>query len=185
MKNLTSISLVLLLLVSEWALAQVGPDSSWGEIYRHRFYQPNMPVIPFHAKASNGSDSRLMMVRVDEVRYFYSADGKTHLYGGTAEVCRQYTVTGSLSDSHRQCLVTETVKLIRPADYNFEYCTFRTDGDCGGYTSSREQYPLQYSVPVYNRVSERDSFNSGMPPAFYKSVVLQECRQCEEIEAQQ
>ncbi|OZG71119.1 hypothetical protein BTA51_22330 [Hahella sp. CCB-MM4] len=182
MKYLKLISLIVPLLVSGLAQAQIGPDSSWGDIYQNRFYQPNMPVIPFHAKSSSGADSRLMMVNVNEVKFFAGADGKTHLYGGTTKVCRQYTVTGSLSDSDRRCLATETVELVRPADYTFEYCTFRTDGDCGRYAATQEQYPLMYSVPVYNRVSESDTFNSGAQPAFYKKVMLQECKDCQGLD---
>ncbi len=183
MKYLKLISLILPLLASGMAQAQIGPDSSWGEIYRNRFYQPNMPVIPFHARSSSGADSRLMMVNVNDVKYFAGADGKTRLYGGTAEVCLKYTVTGSLSDSDRKCLATETVVLVRPADYRFEYCTFRTDGDCGRYAATREQYPLTYSVPVFSRVSESDTFNSGTRPAFYKDVILQECKDCQAMDS--
>ncbi|WLQ12163.1 hypothetical protein O5O45_20775 [Hahella aquimaris] len=169
---------LMLALFPALASAQLGPQSDWGDIYRNRFYSPDMPVVTFHAKSSNGVGSQLIFARVNEVSRFVGADGVEYLYGGTAEICNSYAVTGSLSDSDRVCLLKEKVELVRPRAYQFEFCVFRSDGDCAGYATSAKQYPLIYDVAVYRRLSESDAFHSGAPPAFTKRVQVRECADC-------
>jgi len=174
MKKILS-AMALLLPVS--AVAGLGADSSFGELYQSNFHRPLTQTIPFYAKSSNGEGSKLVMAKVHDVSYFKDADGKLMLYAGQTQVCNRFVPTGSIGDSHRLCLSKETVQLVRPAAYAFKYCVFRTDDDCGKYVKADRSYPLQYQVPVIKRASVSDSFSYGNV-AFYKPVQLPLCKQC-------
>lgn len=173
------ISAILVLLSSVAVQAGVGPDSAWGELYQNRFYEPQTPVIPFHARSSTGADSRLILKKAHDVSVFRSREGREWLYGGTARLCTEYSVTGSLSDSRRRCLAYEEVQLVRDRGTELRYCTFRSDDDCQAYASRAEQLPLEYSVPIMVRTSESDSFTRTRV-AFSKTLKIAECGDCAE-----
>lgn len=173
------IGVFLLTFFSAGIQAGVGPDSSWGDLYQHRFYQPQTPEIPFHVRASTGADSRLFLKKAHDVTTFEDRDGRRWLYGGTARICTRYTVTGSLSDSRRRCLAYEEVSLVREQRTLFRYCIFRSDDDCQAYKSRDDEYPLSYSVPVMVRTSESDSFSTARV-AFHKPLKISECGDCAE-----
>jgi len=170
-------SVTLLVLFSMNINAAPGPDSSWGELYQNRFYEPLAPVIPFYVHASTGADGRLFLKKVHDLSYFTAGDGRALLYGGTVRICTEYTVTGSLSDSRRRCLGYETVPLVRGLNTSLRYCIARSDDDCQAYASRDSEYPLQYSVPVMFRGSESDSFTPSRV-AFSKTVQIPQCTDC-------
>ncbi|NVK41415.1 MAG: hypothetical protein HWE39_09235 [Oceanospirillaceae bacterium] len=174
-----SCALALLLLFSAGLQAGIGPDSGWGELYQHRFYEPQTPVIPFYARASTGADARLFLKKVHDVSVFEGRDGRRYFYGGEARVCTRYTVTGSVSDSRRECLSYEEVSLVRELTTEFRYCTSRSDDDCQAYATREDEYGLDYSVPVMYRTSESDSYTLSRV-AFYKPLRIGTCGGCAE-----
>jgi hypothetical protein len=170
-------TVTLILLLSGHLNAGVGPDSSWGELYQHRFYEPQTPTIPFYVRPSTHADGRLFLKKVHDVSYFKTPDGREWLYGGMARVCSGYSVTGSLSDSRRQCLGYEELALVRDLGTRFSYCTYRSDDDCQAYVSRAARYPLDYQVPVMYRSSESDSFTPARV-AFTKPLHIPQCDDC-------
>lgn len=172
-----STGLFLLVLFSASLQAGMGPGSSWGKLYQHRFYEPQTPVIPFYVRASTGADARLFLKKAHDVTAFTGRDGRGYFYGGQARICTRYTVTGSVSDSRRQCLSYEEVSLVRARATEFRYCTFRSDDDCQAYAVRDDEYGLEYSVPVMYRTSESDSF-SKTRIAFHKPLRISACDDC-------
>ncbi|GGO85556.1 hypothetical protein GCM10011348_34370 [Marinobacterium nitratireducens] len=172
-------SALALLLFSAGAQAGIGPDSGWGDLYQNRFYEPETPVIPFYVRASTGADARLFLKKAHDVSVFQGRDGKQYFYGGQARICSRYSVTGSVSDSRRECLSYEEVALVRERTTEFRYCTFRSDDDCQSYAISEDEYRLEYRVPVMYRTSESDSFTPSRV-AFYKPLKIGACDDCSE-----
>jgi len=167
----------LLVLFGSYAQAGIGPDSSWGELYQNRFYEPQTPVIPFYVRASTGADARLFLKKAHDVTAFTGRDGRGYFYGGQEQICTRYTVTGSVSDSRRRCLSYEEVSLVRVRETQFRYCTFRSDEDCQAYAVRDDEYGLDFSVPVMYRSSESDSF-SRTRIAFHKPLRIPVCADC-------
>jgi len=161
--------------------AAFGPHSSFGDLYFDRFHEPITPVVPFYVHASTGLGSKLIWAKVHDLSYFRDKDGDLMLYAGDTQVCSRYTVTGSLGDTRRRCLAYETVPVLRPVAYEYKYCVFRTDDDCGRYVKTDRTYPLEYEVPVVKRVSVSDDFNYS-DVAFTKTVKLAYCKTCEAME---
>ena len=170
--------LPLLAIIPLQAAAGVGPESTISELYQDRFHYPVVPAVPFYVHAANGSGSKVVWAKVTEMSYYRDNNGDLMLYAGTTHVCSKFSVTGSIGDSDRRCLSSETVPLIRPAGYSYQYCVFRTDGDCGRYIKSDSVYPLRYQVPVVKRMAESDSFNYANV-VFTKTVELGHCGECE------
>ncbi|MBR9865550.1 MAG: hypothetical protein GYB20_00385 [Oceanospirillales bacterium] len=170
--------LPLLVIIPLQATAGVGPESSIGELYQDRFHYPLVPTVPFYVHAANGEGSKVVWAKVPDIRYYRDNDGDLMFYAGTTEVCSAFSVTGSIGDSDRRCLSSETVPLIRPAGYSYQYCVFRTDGDCGRYLKSDSVYPLKYQIAVVKRMAESDSFNYANV-VFTKTIELSHCSECE------
>ena len=148
------------------------------ELNQNLFYRALLPTIPFHVESENKVDSRLVMVKINRVSYFKGSDGEIMLYGGETKVCNKYRVTGSLSDSERTCLSNEIVSLVRPADYQYSYCVFRTSDQCARSETVNKEYPLNYSVDVVQRKSLSDSFNYANI-AFTREVTIEPCKECQ------
>lgn len=174
--NLVIFSLFVILL-SPSLQAGVGPESSWGELYQDRLHEPQVPVIPFYVSASTGIGGKLVLKKAHDLAYFKASDGRAWLYGGVISICTQYSVTGSLSDSRRQCLASEEVPLVRDMRSQLRYCTYRSDDDCQTYASREVLYSLEYYVPVMYRASESDSFTRARV-AFSKILQIPECGDC-------
>lgn len=160
--------------------ATVGPDSSISELYFDSFHHPVVPVVPFYVHSKSGADSKVVWAKVPNISYYRDDEGDIMFFAGTTEVCGEYTVTGSIGDSHRRCLSYETVPVIRPAEYSYQYCVFRTDDDCGRYIKADSNYPLKYEIPVVKRMAESDSFNYANV-AFTKTVEISRCDSCKSI----
>lgn len=176
MNNLVGCTL-LVILASPNLQAGVGPESSWGELYQDPLHEPQVPVIPFYVSASTGIGGKLVLKKAHDLSYFKASDGREWLYGGVISICTQYSVTGSLSDSRRQCLASEQVPLVRDMRSQLRYCTLRADDDCQTYASRETRYSLEYSVPVMYRTSESDSFTRARV-AFNKRLQIPECGDC-------
>lgn len=175
---MNKLMLSVLILMPLTAVAAVGPHSSFSELYADRFHRPLTQVIPFYVSASTGVGSKLILAKVHDISYYRDADGELMLYAGDTRVCSRFSVTGSISATRRRCLAYETVPVVRPAEYSYKYCVFRTDDDCGRYIKTDNKYSLKYEVEVVKRMAESDSFNYA-DVAFIKTVELPYCNQCE------
>lgn len=174
MKTLLSCLLLVVASMSVQA-AEVGPDSSWGQLYSSTFYRPLMPTVIFRAHSSNGVGSKWVFKKAMNVSYFTTQDGRQWLYGGETSVCNRYSVTGSISD--RVCLSTEKVPLITQREHQARFCVFRSGDECLRYQAQTESYPLGMQVPIMRRLQETDSFSPDNI-AFVKTVKVASCSDC-------
>lgn len=155
----------------------IGPDSSWDAIAGHPFYQARVPTIAFHAISSNGVGSALVMRKAHQVSRYTAEDGREMLYGGTVRVCDGHDNRGSRSD--QACVSWERVELHRSVQFESWFCDAndRTDDDCGRWQLRQADYPLEYEVAVYRRVSESDAFSHAGRPAFVKTIRIPQLSQ--------
>ena len=148
-------------------------EDSLNKIEGNMFLRALTPTIPFHAVSENKVGSKLVMVKVSHVQSFQDAEGNAMLFGGVAEVCNQYKVTGS----DRICLSSETVNLVKSVDYDYSYCVSVSGDGCVKFNTIQKTYPMSYMVDVVKRSSVSDDFNYANV-AYRKEIAIEPCTSC-------